>query len=608
MAPFIAMACAADTKGTTNGGGGDAGGTPGCGNGATMCGTTCTVLDYDPNNCGACGTVCADGEVCTQGACGVTCQGGTEKCGDLCVNTSNDPANCGACGTACPMGQVCVAGQCAVSCAAGGGTDCSGVCVDTNNDPANCGGCGQQCAQDEVCKGGQCASECGIGMTKCGETCADLKISEEHCGMCDNACKPGQDCVDGACAVCDDKVTDCDGDGWMTADGDCCDKSGSCGLEPELVNPGAIEVVGNGIDDNCNGKTDLFDLEDTVPCDGQLASDSADAKDFVKAMGVCRQTEESPAALKDKTWGLIDAKLLKADGTAIGDAQAHSIRGAFGAVKPATLEGTRVVVLSSGIAADGTQTQPGPNGGAPNGGNVTTSHSPSSAANIQNCNDPLCIKDWFTTANPPLKNANELPVAPNCGMGNVSADTANDSVMLYMRLRAPTNAKAFSFNSYFFSAEYPEYVCTTFNDQFVALVDTPGGVPSPIANPIDKNLLTYKDSMQKKWPIGINIASGTELFSVCESQATNPGCWDTEVSAASCGLGASHLAGTGFEHSGNCLIGGGTYWLTTSGNLIPGDIVELRIVIWDVGDTAYDSLALLDGFKWLPNATVPGTD
>ena len=42
-------------------------------------------------------------------------------------------------------------------------------------------------------------------------------------------------------------------------------------------------------------------------------------------------------------------------------------------------------------------------------------------------------------------------------------------------------------------------------------------------------------------------------------------------------------------------------------NAVPGQIVELRIAIWDVGDTALDSLALIDDFKWLPNATLPST-
>jgi len=56
-----------------------------------------------------------------------------------------------------------------------------------------------------------------------------------------------------------------------------------------------------------------------------------------------------------------------------------------------------------------------------------------------------------------------------------------------------------------------------------------------------------------------------------------------------------------------CTIGGGTFWLTTSGNVVPGEIVEIRIGIWDSGDWSYDSLSLIDGFKWLANATLPGT-
>lgn len=506
------------------------------------------------------------------------------------------------------MGEVCVSGNCALSCEAGGGTVCSGVCVDAGNDPKNCGECGKACSAEEICTSGQCVTNCGLGQDKCGDECVKLSTDEANCGACGTACGVGQDCVDGKCITCDSNTTDCDGDGWTKADGDCCDKTGVCGLEPELVNPGALEVVGNGIDDNCNGLVDLFDKTDALPCDEGLASDSADPTDYAKALGICRTTTEVPAKLQDKTWGLLDAKILHADGTPMVDSDAHSIRPSFGSVNPATLEGSRVVVLSSGIAADATQTLPGPNGGAPNGSNVSNEHDTFGAtANIATCNDPLCIKDWFTAANPPLKKANELPVAPNCGSGTDGTPTeANDSVMLYLKLRAPTNAKAFSFNSYFFSAEYPEYVCSNFNDQFVALVNTPGGTPSPIPNPPDKNLMTYSDGMSK-FPIGINIAAGTPLFSVCETEAENMFCWEQSVSSASCSLGAGQLLGTGFEKSGSCTVGGGSFWLTTAGNVIPGDIVELRIVIWDVSDFNYDSLAILDGFKWLTNATVPGT-
>ncbi|MBI4700351.1 MAG: choice-of-anchor L domain-containing protein [Deltaproteobacteria bacterium] len=260
------------------------------------------------------------------------------------------------------------------------------------------------------------------------------------------------------------------------------------------------------------------------------------------------------------------------------------------------------------IASDGSQTNPGPNGGAPVGNKVSTAHNPNSAVDIKSCNDPSCIKDWFEAEYRPFKKANELPVAPNCGSGNAGGpQTARDSVMLKLRLRAPSNALSFSFSSFFLSAEYPEYVCSSYNDQFIALVTTPGGAPQPIPNPVDKNLMVYNDG-QQKWPIGINIAYGTNLFAVCEPQNINPGCWDQSVSVKSCKLGDAMLAGTGYDKKSNCDIGGGTYWLTTHGNVIPGDIVELRIAIWDVGDAQFDSLALIDGFKWQANATIPGTE
>jgi hypothetical protein len=575
-----------------------------CLGGATICGAVCADTQNDPAHCGACGTACASGQVCAGGQCGVVCLGGASKCASKCVDEKNDPLNCGACGHACSPGQACVNGTCGF-CAATF-TQCNATCVDEKTDPANCGACNVVCPAGQVCSVGACAATCAAGLTTCGQKCLDTSADVKNCGACGNTCAAGDTCVAGVCHACDSAVTDCDGDGWMVADGDCCDKPGLCGSQPELVNPGALEVVGNGIDDNCNGLTDLFDTQDTVACDAMLASNSTTPLDYAKALGICRQTVEQPALLKDKTWGLLDAQILRADGSPLQDFGAISIRTGFGSIAPSTTEGQSVVVMSSGIAADATQTMPGPNGGAPGGFNVSNTHMPLSAVDIGSGGTPHSVADWYAAPNPPLKAAHGLPNSPGCF---TSADnTANDSVMLYLRLRAPTNAKAFSFNSYFMSAEYPEFVCTSFNDQFIALVDTPNGTPKPIPNPIDKNLLTYTQGGQQ-WPIGINIAKGTSLFAVCDSQAANPGCWQSTVSAQSCSLGSTQLAGTGFEpgFGSTCTIGGGTFWLTTAGNVIPGDIVELRISIWDVGDTAYDSLAVIDGFQWLTNATLPGT-
>ncbi len=620
-----------------------------CFGGSTQCGTFCVDVQNDPLNCGACDTKCKDGEVCAAGTCGLACLGGSSQCGKACVDLQNDPANCGKCGTQCQGGQVCSTGICALTCGPGtqkclgkctatatdplncgacgvtcqpgeacysgkcglcgpGKTQCGQACIDQQNDPKNCGACGKACGANEVCYLGGCAASCGGGLLQCGQTCVDSQADPKNCGACGKACGLGGKCVAGACQECDSAVTDCDADGWMAVDGDCCDKPGLCGAEPNLVNPGAIEVVGNGLDDNCNGLVDLFDTQDTVSCDNGLASDSADPKDFARAMGICRTTTESPPLQKDKTWGLLDAQILRADGSALQDYQAVSIRTSFGSINPPTTEGQSVVVISSGIAADATQTMPGPNGGAPNGSNVSTSHNPSSSVDLSFGGQPNSVKDWYATPNPPLKGANQLPDSPGCSASD--AAEANDSVMLRLRLRAPTNVKAFSFNSYFMSAEYPEFVCTTFNDQFIALVDTPNGVPSPLPNPVDKNLMTYTQG-QQKWPIGINIAQGTSLFAVCnKAQLQDPSCLSGgSPSLSSCSLGDAQLAGTGFEPGAfdSCNIGGGTFWLTTAGNVIPGDVIELRIAVWDVGDSAYDSLAVIDGFRWLPNATLAGT-
>lgn len=602
-----APGCGSDS----NTGGGTPGGTgggfnTGCGN-LLSCNGQCVDPQNDPANCGACGTVCQQGQYCTQGQCASTCGGGTIACNGKCVDTAVDPANCGACGTPCQQGEVCSLGQCGIQCA-GGTTKCDSDCVDLQTNITHCGSCGNTCKTGEVCAAGTCVGQCPDGSINCGNACVNLLTDKANCGACGKACAAGEDCLTGKCGVCDSNTTDCDNDGWLVADGDCCDKSGFCGANPALVNPGAFEVVGNGIDDNCNGKIDLFDKEDTQTCDDALTSNSNVPKDYAKALGICRDTEETPANKADKTWGLITAEILRADGTPLGDNTAKSIRKTFGnSIK--SLEGSSMVVMSSGIASDSTQTNPGPNSGA----GPSDSHTPSSSVNIGTCSDPRCIKDWFSTANPPLKAANQLPEAPGCNSTFSTPGEANDSVMIRVRMRAPTNARAFSFNSYFFSTEYPEFVCSSYNDQFVALVDTPGGTPSPIPNPVDKNLLTYTDlGTKSKWPIGINIAKGTGLFAVCDPAVSNSGsfCYESNINAQSCKLGPGDLLGTGFEATtpGDCDVeGGGTYWLTTAGNVVPGGIVELRIVVWDAGDSILDSLALVDGFKWLTNATLPGT-
>jgi hypothetical protein len=572
-----------------------------CMAGNTDCSGACVDLQTDHGNCSTCGKACGATESCVSGMCVPNCTvAGQRFCGTACTDVTIDIDNCGQCRHACPAGAGCSAGAC--SCP-GGATVCFNSCTDTKSDDNNCGACGNTCPAGEQCVMGQCQSYCPAGLLVCPSGCVDLANDVINCGGCGTRCGFGQTCTGGACVACSSSTTDCDHDGWTVADGDCCDSAGGC-LSPAQVNPGAIELPFNGVDDNCNGLLDYNDTLDLSPCDSALLADSGTPLDYVNAMGLCRTTVENPAQLKDKTWGIIDAQLLHADGTQLDTPQSKSIRPNFGKLKPR--EGTMLAVFSSGLAADEQQTDPGPNGGPfsdPSTDNL-------SQVDISTCTLPHCIIDWYSTPNLPLKPANDLPQAPNCGGGGFGDNISHDSVMLLVRMRVPTNVNSFSVSSYFLSAEYPEFVCTAYNDQVVLLVDTLNATPLR-PNPVDKNLLTYSSS-GALWPIGINLAGGTGLFRVCDSQAVNPSCWYSTVSSLSCGEGSSGLALTGFEADSSlgstaCTTGGGTDWLNTNGNVQPGGIVELRFVIWDVGDGILDSSVLFDNFKWNTQVSRPGT-
>jgi hypothetical protein len=111
------------------------------------------------------------------------------KCSGVCVDTQTDKANCGACGHVCQNADVCSQGQCVANCSSAQcgaqncmgftstgcgappcsgtvcGTACGSVCVTLSDDPANCGACGHACTQSEYCNNGTCAPSCPSGLT-----------------------------------------------------------------------------------------------------------------------------------------------------------------------------------------------------------------------------------------------------------------------------------------------------------------------------------------------------------------------------------------------------------------------------------------------------------
>src|SRR6185503_3207561 len=70
-----------------------------------------------------------------------------------------------------------------------------------------------------------------------------------------------------------------------------------------------------------------------------------------------------------------------------------------------------------------------------------------------------------------------------------------DDVALDLKIRTPKNATGYSFNFKFYSFEFAEWVCTSFNDQFIALVTPapPGSINGNISfdsknNPVSVNI------------------------------------------------------------------------------------------------------------------------
>ena len=88
-----------------------------CRPGWVDCGSYCADVDNSPFDCGGCGRRCL--KSCSHGTCISTCPTGTLKCAPSppdgtygCVPGGGDVVNCGACGTSCDTGTICTAGAC----------------------------------------------------------------------------------------------------------------------------------------------------------------------------------------------------------------------------------------------------------------------------------------------------------------------------------------------------------------------------------------------------------------------------------------------------------------------------------------------------------------
>jgi hypothetical protein len=183
--------------------------------------------------------------------------------------------------------------------------------------------------------------------------------------------------------------------------------------------------------------------------------------------------------------------------------------------------------------------------------------------------------------------------------------TAYDIQELRVRMKVPQNAKSFTYDFNFFSAEYPEFVCTRFNDRFIALLSSGALAPASMppgscrSDPGTPQCNVSFDANGQ--PVTINNG----FFDICKSNGGN-----------TCSQSPSLLAKTGYDRNdfasydgfSDGPVGGATGWLTTTAPVNPGEEITLRFIILDEGDASYDSAVLIDNFAWQGKAvTAPVT-
>jgi hypothetical protein len=151
------------------------------------------------------------------------------------------------------------------------------------------------------------------------------------------------------------------------------------------------------------------------------------------------------------------------------------------------------------------------------------------------------------------------PFSGEVTCGGADQATGRDYTELSVTLLVPGNASYFSMQFKFYSADYPESLCTQFNDRFAILLTSTGFTG--------------------------NIAlDGTNAISVNTVQFTL--------------TNSFQLTGTGMETTG-----AGTDWLTTTRAVVPGETITLKFLIFDSGDGINDSVALMNNFRWLSQPT-----
>ncbi|MEM6295540.1 MAG: choice-of-anchor L domain-containing protein [Myxococcota bacterium] len=234
-------------------------------------------------------------------------------------------------------------------------------------------------------------------------------------------------------------------------------------------------------------------------------------------------------------------------------------------------EGERFVILSTGRAAE-----------------VPMTPEELSALHPLECDDPQqcpssdlggALRDFLPEPLTPRRVHDELDCidAPLLvGEGDCSnslaehwaqGEGAYDYVELRMRTQVPPHTDALSFDFAFFSSEYPLYtehgVLTPYNDMYIAWLESESWTGN----------VSFDDEMN---PITVQ-----SVF--LDYRSPSADCPDCD---------APELEGFSMQHHA------GTKWLTTKAPVKAEETIELVFALFDLTDSVFDSVVVLDNFDW----------
>ncbi len=150
----------------------------------------------------------------------------------------------------------------------------------------------------------------------------------------------------------------------------------------------------------------------------------------------------------------------------------------------------------------------------------------------------------------------------DCSKSIVDQFTKGGSAFDYAELRVvlevPPGVTALSYDLAFLSAEYPYYFGSTFNDMFIAWLESEKWTGN----------ISFDDSA-----VAISLSSG--FLTLKDDDNASP------------------------VFDGTCMRQhAGTPWLTTTARVTPGETITLVFAVFDLADGIIDSYAFLDNFRW----------